>query len=259
MIDAAVQYGYQGIEIRGVLGNMEIYHIPEFYPANLPATLHRLADAGVAINCLGASSHIVEAALVPEKTVAVLDDAARYFALAHEVGAVGVRFFGGVIPAEAGYTVALHKGAELLHQLGEMAAAAGVLALVETHDYFVRSDKLMELIKLADSPAVQVIWDVHHPYRRAGEAVVSTAQQLAGHVKGVHIKDSHPHEDGRFSYCALGTGDVPTFAALQELKKMGYDGYLTLEWEKRWIPELADPEIYFPQAARQLREWLALL
>ncbi len=259
IVAGAVRYGYQGLEIRGVLANMEAYNIPEFSPANLPATLRKLGDAGVAVNCLGASSRVVEAAAVPEKAAAVLEDAARYFALAREVGAVGVRFFGGELPAGKSYEAALADGANLLHQLGELAAAEGVLALVETHDYFVRTDKLMQLIRLADSPAVQVIWDVHHPYRMAGETVAYTAAQLDGHIRGVHVKDSLPDDEGKFEYCALGAGDVPTFAALQALHEVGYDGYLTVEWEKRWIKRLAEPEEYFPQAAGQLRSWLTQL
>ncbi|MEI7834635.1 MAG: sugar phosphate isomerase/epimerase family protein [bacterium] len=259
IIAGAVRYGYQGLEIRGVLDTMDAYSIPEFTPSNLPVTLRKLGDAGLAINCLGASSRVVEAAAVPEKAAAVLEDAARYFALAQELGAVGVRFFGGELPADKPYDAALADGAKLLHQLGELAAAAGVLAMVETHDYFVRTDKLMELIRLADSPAVQVIWDVHHPYRMAGETVAYTAAQLDGHIRGVHVKDSLPAVEGKFEYCVLGAGDVPTFAALRALHDVGYDGYLTVEWEKRWIKHLAEPEEYFPQAAVQLRSWLTQL
>jgi hypothetical protein len=34
----------------------------------------------------------------------------------------------------------------------------------------------------------------------------------------------------------------------------GYDGYLTLEWEKKWQPEIAEPEVVFPAYARFLRQ-----
>ena len=37
----------------------------------------------------------------------------------------------------------------------------------------------------------------------------------------------------------------------------GYDGYAILEWEKRWIPTLQEPEIAFPQYVQKMREWLA--
>ena len=37
----------------------------------------------------------------------------------------------------------------------------------------------------------------------------------------------------------------------------GYDGWINLEWEKRWFPSLADPEVAFPQYAQTLRQYLA--
>jgi hypothetical protein len=36
----------------------------------------------------------------------------------------------------------------------------------------------------------------------------------------------------------------------------GYCGYAILEWEKRWIPDLPEPEIAFPQYVKQMRKWL---
>jgi hypothetical protein len=36
----------------------------------------------------------------------------------------------------------------------------------------------------------------------------------------------------------------------------GYDEYLSLEWEKQWHPEIAEPEIALPQAVPLLhRLW----
>ena len=32
---------------------------------------------------------------------------------------------------------------------------------------------------------------------------------------------------------------------MRELHHKGYDGYLTLEWLKRWRPELRDPDVIF--------------
>ena len=40
------------------------------------------------------------------------------------------------------------------------------------------------------------------------------------------------------------------------LKAGGYEGWINLEWEKRWIPALADPAVAFPQYAARLREYL---
>jgi sugar phosphate isomerase/epimerase len=54
----------------------------------------------------------------------------------------------------------------------------------------------------------------------------------------------------------LGAGDVPIKAMLDLLVAGGYDGYAILESEKRWHPELAEPEVAFLQYVLKMREYL---
>jgi sugar phosphate isomerase/epimerase len=44
---------------------------------------------------------------------------------------------------------------------------------------------------------------------------------------------------------------------LAALRRAGYDGWLSVEWEKKWHPELEAPEIALPQHAEALRAYLA--
>jgi len=37
----------------------------------------------------------------------------------------------------------------------------------------------------------------------------------------------------------------------------GYAGYVVMEWEKKWHPEIADPDVAMPQHIARAREWLA--
>jgi hypothetical protein len=39
----------------------------------------------------------------------------------------------------------------------------------------------------------------------------------------------------------------------------GYCGWLSVEWEKKWHPDLAEPEVALPQHAEKLRSCLASL
>jgi fatty-acyl-CoA synthase len=48
---------------------------------------------------------------------------------------------------------------------------------------------------------------------------------------------------------------VPTPAILSTLKAAGYDGWISVEWEKKWHPHLAEPEVALPQHIAMLREW----
>ena len=51
--------------------------------------------------------------------------------------------------------------------------------------------------------------------------------------------------NGKTSYRIMGYGDVPIKEALTILKDDGYDGYLTMEWVKRWNRELEEPGVVF--------------
>jgi sugar phosphate isomerase/epimerase len=52
----------------------------------------------------------------------------------------------------------------------------------------------------------------------------------------------------------MGEGDIPIKECLSLLKARGYDGYVSVEWEKRWQPHLLEPEIALPQYAAALRD-----
>jgi sugar phosphate isomerase/epimerase len=100
------------------------------------------------------------------------------------------------------------------------------------------------------------LWDLHHPYRFNGEEPELTYANLGKYAVGTHIKDSVLDKDGKPRYVLLGEGTVPIKRMLEMLVQGGYGGYATLEWEKRWIPELAEPEIVFPQYVQKMREWI---
>jgi sugar phosphate isomerase/epimerase len=76
-------------------------------------------------------------------------------------------------------------------------------------------------------------------------------------VRHVHLKDSVPAGADR-RYVLTGAGEVPVGRQIAALAKSGYRGVYSFEWEKRWHPEIEEPEVAFPQfadfATRFLRE-----
>ena len=46
---------------------------------------------------------------------------------------------------------------------------------------------------------------------------------------------------------------MPLANTLTALKYSEYDGFLSIEWEKKWHPELAEPEVALPQHLAELR------
>lgn len=245
-------YGYDGVELRGLGPDLDLTQSPHFAtPSAAAQTRGAFADAGLEICAVDASANFTDRVTAP----AHMDEARRAIALASVLGAPFVRVFGGSVPEGASRAEATASLVENLHVLGEYAQQSGdVTVVLETRDAFSTGVQAGDVLWQVGHPRVAALWDLHHPYRQ-GEAPEDTGAALGPHVRHVHVKDSRPPG----AYCLLGEGDIPVFNMLRLLKQGGYDGWVSLEWEKRWHPELADPSVAFPRYAAKLREYLARL
>ena len=79
-----------------------------------------------------------------------------------------------------------------------------------------------------------------HPIENYGESVEQTWRNIGPFVKHIHLKDA---DNGQLKM--LGYGTLPIGEILQTLKQNDFDGYLTLEWTKRWNEELEDAGVVF--------------
>jgi sugar phosphate isomerase/epimerase len=152
-------------------------------------------------------------------------------ALAADLGARAVRVFpGAAAPAQDELIIArLRTAASRL--------PAGVEIWLETHDSHRTGRDAARVLRRLDHERVRAIWDVAHPVA-AGEAWADTLAQLRPYLAHVQIKD----EDRARSPVALGTGVLPLAEILRALQEEPYDGWLSLEWEKKWHPEAAELE-----------------
>lgn len=247
-------YGYEGVELRGLGPDLDLTRSPAFQTlAALAQTRQRFLDAGLKVCGIDTSCSFADPD--PVATARNLDEGRRSIDLAEALNAPTIRVFGGAIVAETDRAEAAKRVAAALLVLGEYAAqASGVSVVLETHDAFSTGAQAAEALRQAAHPRVGVLWDLHHPFRQ-GESPEETFAALRPYVKQTHVKDSKPGG----TYCLLGEGDIPVLEMLRLLKGGGYDGWINLEWEKRWIPALADPEVAFPQYAAKLRDYLAEL
>ena len=69
------------------------------------------------------------------------------------------------------------------------------------------------------------------------------------------VKDSVV-ENGVIRYRMMGEGDLPVKEMLDAAASIDYDGYVTLEWVKRWAPELTDAGIVFPHFAHYMSDYI---
>jgi sugar phosphate isomerase/epimerase len=116
--------------------------------------------------------------------------------------------------------------------------------MVETHDSLLRAADISRFAKAV--PGIGILWDSHHTWRKAGEDPAHTWGAVGQHVVHIHVKDSVAGSPP--TYVLPGTGEFP-MAALRAALAGNYHGPLSLEWERRWHPQLAPIEDALRSAA----------
>ena len=238
----ADRHGFAAIELRGLEGHVDITRHPDLAAERLPALRQQLADRGLSVVCLGASArmHALDAAQ--------LDEASRYIDLALALGTPYVRVFGDRYVAGESREATRERIAANLVRLAQRADSQGVTVLIESHGDFTDSPSLLEILRRADSPAVALLWDAHHTFVASHEEPEDTVRQLGRWILHTHLKDSVAAGTGR-RYVLTGTGNVPVQRQVEALARMGYRRFYSFEWEKRWHPEIEEPEIAIRQYA----------
>jgi len=240
---AAVEYGYDAVELRGYLDQMDLPLAAPFTTSARGETRQRFADAGVSFCCVSSSGVVAQGNV---------DHVLAHAELARDLGAPSVRVFGGRLPADVSHADGLARFAETLRAFGDAASDHGVRIVLETHDDFSTGAQVAELLADTAHPAVFALWDLHHPYRQ-GEDPAETMARIGEQTRHVHVKDGLVGT----GYTLMDEGDIPLRPMLDLLLDTGYAGPISLEWEKRWAPQIAEPEVAFPQYAKGLREYLA--
>jgi sugar phosphate isomerase/epimerase len=253
ILDFAAQHGFPALELRGLQQTVDITQHPELAPARLTEVKQQLADRNLTVVCLGASARMHETD--PAVRAAQLDEARRYIDLAHALGTPYVRVFGDRYVAGEAREATRERIAATMRELGERARDQGVTLLIESHGDFTDSPSLLEILQRADSPAVALLWDAHHTYVASHEAPVDTVRQLGRWIRHTHLKDSIQVGTDR-RYVLTGTGEVPVRQQVEALAQTGYRGFYSFEWEKRWHPEIEDPEIAIRHYAEVAGDYL---
>ena len=254
ILDFAAEQQFASIELRGILENMDLTQVPELAPERLGETKRQLKAHGLSVSCLGASAQMHD--LDPAKHAAQLDEARRFIDLAHALSAPYVRVFGNEYVKDVPREQMLAHIGGALRSLGDYAKPKNVTVIIESHGDFTDSPALLEILQRADSPNVALLWDAHHTFVSGKEQPEDTVRQLGRYIRHTHLKDSVPAGNDR-RYVLTGTGDVPVKRQLAALAKIGYRGFYSFEWEKRWHPEIEEPEVAIAQYARTAAEYLA--
>ena len=248
---AAREHGYEGVELRLVDGQIVP---PDMAPTERKRVRDAFKGASVPIVCLDTSSRFT--ARDPEDRRKQEDATRRYLELANEFEAPMIRIFGGNLSEGVTEAQGVEYLAESLNRLAPDAERAGVTIALETHDAFSAGKLVRDVMDRVPSRWAAPLWDTHHPYRM-GETVEQTWDYVGQRMVHTHVKDARRKADGGWQLVLLGEGEVPVKEAIRVWAQRGYDWYVCVEWEKKWHPEIEEPEVAFPQHIKVLREYLA--
>jgi|ERR1700730_99051 len=251
ILEVAEANGFAAIELRGLMGEMNLPARPEFAPQRWAQTRQQIAAHGLKIACVSSSTELHKTD--PAEREKGLADAKRFIDLAASLDSPHVRVFGNEIKGPKKEVIA--RVADGMHVLGEYAAPRKVTVIIESHGDFVHSSILKDLLNRADSKHVGLLWDAHHTFADGLEEPEQTVKELGPWIRHTHLKDSISAGKER-RYVLTGKGDVPVERQIQALRHIHYTGFYCFEWEKVWHPDLQDPEIAIPDFARVASAYL---
>lgn len=252
ILDYAVSNNYTGIELRGLQRQMDLTKCPEFSTEdNMRSTRKLLEDKKIKILCLGSSAAMHHpSGAEREKN---MDEAKRFIRLAQQINCPYVRVFPNRVPKGEGRSETIVRIITALKELGNYVKNTGVVVVMESHGDLVQSDEIEKIMQSVNDPNVGLVWDVANMWNVNKEPPAQVYAKLKKYIHHTHIKDL-AFVNGKQQIVLLGRGDVPILEAIDILKKGGYKGYFSFEWEKLWHPEIAEPEIAITDYAKVMKE-----
>jgi sugar phosphate isomerase/epimerase len=249
IVDHAKEYGYEGVEIRGFLNEAILTASNVFLsdPSKVREIFH---NAGIQIPCLATSIAFTGR---KKKDAQLASDVIRSIDTAAALASPMVKIFDtqvrpGQSRAEAGANLA-----RWLSPLADYAATKDITLLIENALSFRNAKELWLILEMIQHPAVGICWDVFNA-AAIGETPAISIPTLNNRIQYVQVKDATLGALGA-SFCKLGEGNVRLPEFFRRLKGIGYTGWATVEWEKAWLPNLAEPEEILPDAIAKLKEW----
>jgi sugar phosphate isomerase/epimerase len=246
-LEAVRTYGFEGLEVRLFDG--------EVVTPSMPVQARRRGEA--AIRATGVPIVALDSSLQaagPDHQ-AFLEDLEVMAEIAEQWRAPLLRVFGGPLPEAAPERYeAMRRTAAVLAEGADVTRQHGVALALETHDDFASSHRVAEVLAMTGG-GVLAVYDTLHPHR-LGESPEEVLGQLGMYIALVQVKDAVRGPGDEWRLVPMGEGEVPVAEVLGRLPAAGYNGWVSLEFEKKWHPELPPPETALKPQADLLRHWL---
>ena len=248
------EYGFDGVDFRGYLDEIDITKLPMF-TTGATETRKRLDNAGLEVSAISSSIQLCQA----DKQEANLDEAKRTIEVANKFGCQNVRVFGGG-SLEGSSQTELAKWVWIVcGRFWNWTARRPCTGCLKPTITGLKPRTASCCWMKISNPAFGALWDMGHTARVGGETPEQSYAAIGSRIGYTHVKDAvydpnHPEAmaDG-WHYVLPGEGQLPLAEAIGLLRGHGYDGWILFEHEKRWHPDLAEPEVAFPAFVKWVR------
>ncbi len=252
IVSKASEYGFNGVELRGVRGELALTEIPEV--AGDPArTRSMFTDANVELVCLGTSCTL--SSRHRKKAALERAELAENIELASRLRCPYVRVFVGDVQGGEARESTLSRVAGELIRMAPFAAEHKVTVLVQNAGDFSGSADLWYLCDCASHPAIRACWDACSAMT-VPERPTTSIPRLGRKIGLMHVCDGEFDGSGFMAggYKLPGSGNVGWDRAIELLKGVMYQDYLIFEWPKLWDRSLGCPDAVLPEVATYLRQ-----
>ena len=243
MLALAKRIGYDGVEPRLVSGHKHGIEVGINVSARREIR-NRFADSGIAACCVATSCRYAD----PASNQHMVDETFRCVDLAADIGAPGIRVFGGKIANGVSREDAIELVAESLRRVADHAAERDAAVYMETHDDWCDPKNVAEVMNRVNHPAIRVNWDIMHPVRTGLATMDQAFETLKSWIGHLHIHDASKETD---KLVPIGEGFVDHRRATELLSSMSYDGYISGEWIN-WDDPYA---VHLPRELATLRSY----
>ncbi len=233
--DAAKEAGLRGVELHSKKSRSFADTSDPFDPYAAKAIVRRMQDRDLYIPCIASSSDMSSG-----DTEEIFNEISQSI---HTAENLGVRYVRVHAEKQDGVT-------GLLERLLPVAEKSDVTLLLETAGVYSDTLKLRDVLNMFASDNLASLWDMHNTMFISGEEPEQTIKNLGAYVRHVHIKDSDDN-----GYCLLGEGKLPLEDMMTALRSVNYAGFISLEWEPQWLPEVDSLDVILAHFASVMHKF----
>ena len=249
----AAEMGYQGVELRTLgPGGTGLASDPAL--SDPQRVRDALGHHGIEAVCLttGLYAHHHDLSADREAQLRIAEN----INLAVQLGCPYVQVFAGRPDPNQDRKSIIRRMAESIHPLGRRAAEAGVTLLLENEPAFSVPKEWWWLLESVHEPSVGICWNLPNAAAanqddNGGWVAVPT---LNSRIRMAKVYDAVIGPNGGFTN--IGDGTVAIEGFIKRLLGIGYQGYLSVEWNRLWFEGLTPADQFLPAAYERLRGWI---